>query len=433
MRPRHPYFSLYYKDKGPQASPTATRSPFDLAVSKQLKDSKLIRLHALERERVLLLDFEGGLRLVLFLVPSTPEALLVRTPARDLKSWPVITRSRTIRDNPEAASQFAVPDGSRAPAEPAIRSELVRPDSMLKQLDEWLDQEAYAARIQILERSLREKTKTAQDRIRQSDVALAEAQREADWQRYGDLLKGAIGTSPEGSVREREVTDFETGEPVRIPCDPKLGLRDQIEKFYQHARRKQRRMSEAKNRSAMFGEALSKWSLIDEDLRKLDPLKPDWSRLEKLERAMGQEVQQIQKNPELAKRKSGGWMGKAFDSRDGLPIWVGRSRDENLELTFKHTRGNDIWMHVRGRPGSHVVIPVQSGKSVPLETLLDAANLVIYYSGGESWGKTEVDYTFKKYVKRIKDSTEASYTNNKTLLVEPDRARLKRLLGSEEK
>ncbi len=90
-------------------------------------------------------------------------------------------------------------------------------------------------------------------------------------------------------------------------------------------------------------------------------------------------------------------------------------------------------MHVRGRPGSHVVIPVQSGKSVPLETLLDAANLVIYYSGGESWGKTEVDYTFKKYVKRIKDSTEASYTNNKTLLVEPDRVRLKRLLGSEEK
>ena len=64
---------------------------------------------------------------------------------------------------------------------------------MLKQLDEWLDQEAYAARIQILEKSLREKTKTAQDRIRQSDVALGEAQREADWQRYGDLLKGAIG------------------------------------------------------------------------------------------------------------------------------------------------------------------------------------------------------------------------------------------------
>jgi hypothetical protein len=32
-------------------------------------------------------------------------------------------------------------------------------------------------------------------------------------------------------------------------------------------------------------------------------------------------------------------------------------------------------------------------------------------------------------VKRIKDSTEASYTHNKTLIVEPEQTRLKRLLS----
>jgi predicted ribosome quality control (RQC) complex YloA/Tae2 family protein len=77
------------------------------------------------------------------------------------------------------------------------------------------------------------------------------------------------------------------------------------------------------------------------------------------------------------------------------------------------------------------VIPVPTGKSVPLETLLDAAVLTVYFSGGEKWGKTEVDYTFKKYVKRIKDSSEASYTNNKTLLIKPDAERRKRLLATE--
>ena len=130
-----------------------------------------------------------------------------------------------------------------------------------------------------------------------------------------------------------------------------------------------------------------------------------------------------------SEKKGGGWLGKSFVSRDGYAILVGKSRDENLELTFKHARGNDMWMHLRGKPGAHVLIPVQQGKSVPLETLLDAAALTVFYSGGEKWGKTEVDYTYKKYVKRIKDSTEASYTNNKTLLVEPDPVRLKRLLG----
>jgi predicted ribosome quality control (RQC) complex YloA/Tae2 family protein len=126
-----------------------------------------------------------------------------------------------------------------------------------------------------------------------------------------------------------------------------------------------------------------------------------------------------------------GWPGKSFLSKDGLIIWVGRSKDENLELTFKHSRGNDLWMHIRGKPGAHVLIPLASGKSAPLETLLDAATLAVYYSGGEKWGKTEVDYTFKKYVKRIKNSTEASYIHNKTLMIEVDPARLKRLLAKE--
>jgi hypothetical protein len=60
--------------------------------------------------------------------------------------------------------------------------------------------------------------------------------------------------------------------------------------------------------------------------------------------------------------------------------------------------------------------------------LSPAAELTLFYSGGQGWGKTEIDYTFKKYVKRIRDSTEASYTQNKTLVIQSEDARLKRLL-----
>jgi predicted ribosome quality control (RQC) complex YloA/Tae2 family protein len=85
-------------------------------------------------------------------------------------------------------------------------------------------------------------------------------------------------------------------------------------------------------------------------------------------------------------------------------------------------------MHVKGKPGAHVVVPIPAAKSASLETLLDAAQLTLFYSGGQNWGKTEIDYTFKKHVKRIRDSTEASYTQNRTLLVQNDAERLKRLL-----
>ena len=154
----------------------------------------------------------------------------------------------------------------------------------------------------------------------------------------------------------------------------------------------------------------------------------DWKMLEDAEAAAGIT---LSTGPAPSHKKQDGprlWSGRTFRSRDGQVILVGKARDENLELTFKVARGNDVWMHIRGKPGAHVVIPVHSGKSTPLETLLDAAVLAVFYSGGENWGKTEVDYTFKKHVKRIRDSTEASYTQNKTLSVEPESERLKRLL-----
>lgn len=84
-------------------------------------------------------------------------------------------------------------------------------------------------------------------------------------------------------------------------------------------------------------------------------------------------------------------------------------------------------MHARGKPSAHVIIQLAKGKSASLETLIDAATLLIYFSKGTSWGKTEVDYTLKKYVKKIKNSDQVSYTQNKTLLLEFDPARLDKI------
>jgi predicted ribosome quality control (RQC) complex YloA/Tae2 family protein len=202
-----------------------------------------------------------------------------------------------------------------------------------------------------------------------------------------------------------------------------------VEKFYQNAKRKNRRIAEAQLRKDRFNQTIEELKVHLTQTLSAE----DWKALENLERASGRGSSILMERSKIASRgskkaASTSWLGKAFTSRDGLPIWVGRDRHENLELTFKCSRGNDVWMHVRGKPGAHVLIPLPSGKSAPLETLIDGAHLAIHYSGGSHWGKTEVDYTFKKYVKRIKDSTEASYTHNKTLLITPDPDRIKRLL-----
>jgi predicted ribosome quality control (RQC) complex YloA/Tae2 family protein len=441
IRPRQPYLA-FCQGKGPKASTKATQSPFSLNLSKQLKGARILSVEALPRERILVLwlTAEGAnahvekLGLVFCLIPAVPEALLVRVEAKNPGSWKILSRSRTL--SPEqaraASPDFNPPTGAQAPADPPLRAELFAggPEAFHQVLERELAKEAFALRVHAAERELKDLIKQARERIRLSEKALGDAGREADWQRYGELLKAVLHDLPEPNSRgERIVVDFATEKEVAIPSDPKLGPREQVEKFFQLARRKARRAEEARLRIESFGENLRKW----EKALAQPPLEGDWKGLERFEGLANIRPQnRAQAARTGGKGKVSSWLGKTFVSKEGLLILAGRSKDENLELTFKHARGNDVWLHVRGRPGAHVLVPLTGGKSAPLETLLDAATLAIYYSGGEKWGKTEVDYTYKKYVKRIKDSTEASYTHNKTLIVEPDPVRIKRLLGTAE-
>jgi predicted ribosome quality control (RQC) complex YloA/Tae2 family protein len=264
--------------------------------------------------------------------------------------------------------------------------------------------------------------------LSQSETALKLAHQEGDWQRSGDLLKAVLGQAPERTEKGVKVFDYGSEDWVEILVDPRLTLQQQTEKFFQNAKRKARRIEEAQNRIQNGKEAIQK---IEKNLA-LILTSGDWAALRHLEVLAGLEKGRETPGDRSAKKGIGGGQGigvaggKTFMTPQGWLIRVGRNRDENREL-FQIARGNDVWMHIRGRPGAHVVIQVPAGKSVPLETLLDGALLAIHYSGGNHWGKTEVDYTFRKFVKRIKDSTEVSYTQNKTLWVTPDPKRLQKL------
>ena len=114
---------------------------------------------------------------------------------------------------------------------------------------------------------------------------------------------------------------------------------------------------------------------------------------------------------------------------DGWYILVGRDANENDELLRHHVRGDDLWLHVRDFPGGYVFVKARKGKTVPLEILLDAANLAVYYSKARNAGKTDLYYTHVKYLRRAKNGPKGLVlpTQEKNLCIEPDKARLARL------
>jgi predicted ribosome quality control (RQC) complex YloA/Tae2 family protein len=117
---------------------------------------------------------------------------------------------------------------------------------------------------------------------------------------------------------------------------------------------------------------------------------------------------------------------RRFTSSDGLEIYVGRNARENDELTFGLAKSDDLWLHARGAPGSHVVVRLEKGNEPPPETIRDAAMLALLYSDLKKSGKGEVTYTRRKWVKKAKGQAPGAVlvTQEKSLHVSLEKKRL---------
>jgi predicted ribosome quality control (RQC) complex YloA/Tae2 family protein len=154
--------------------------------------------------------------------------------------------------------------------------------------------------------------------------------------------------------------------------------------------------------------------------------------LEKLGKEFEKEGLPVPERPSGVEEKEEADEAKPYlevESSDGFKILCGRNQEENRRVTFRESKGNDLWVHVKGLPGAHVVIKEQRNKSVPLSTLLEAAQLCLYHSKIRRGKRAEVDYTQRKHVRAIKGTlAEVTYTGNKTLYVEADPEAIKKLM-----
>ena len=115
-------------------------------------------------------------------------------------------------------------------------------------------------------------------------------------------------------------------------------------------------------------------------------------------------------------------------------IIVGRSAAENDELLRRRVRGNDWWFHARDWPGAYVFVKAQAGKTLPLETMIDAGNLAIHFSKGKLSGRGDVYYTQVKYLRRAKGAKKGTVlpTQEKNIHIKLEPERIERLKTSSE-
>ena len=123
---------------------------------------------------------------------------------------------------------------------------------------------------------------------------------------------------------------------------------------------------------------------------------------------------------------------KRYKTQDGLEIWVGRSDEGNDHLTTRLARGNDLFFHLEGYPGSHVVLRTEGRSDPPPKSLLDACELAVHFSKLKNAGSTDVHVAPIKNVKKPKGAKPGLVyvRSGKTIHLRRNPRRLQNILAS---
>ena len=212
--------------------------------------------------------------------------------------------------------------------------------------------------------------------------------RKADeMQLFGDLLSNHFQSMKKG-MDSVQTYNYLTGDDIYVPLKTDLTPFENRDRYY----RKARKYRKGRDRSE------KELVLLQKELEKINQIKLKIQNAEDISQLP--ELTLIQ-NKSNQKKNQPSSPGLRFQS-NSFEILVGRNSRENDILLRQYSRGNDMWLHVRQFPGGFVIIKHKKGKSIPLETLLDAANLALLYSSAKKKINGDVHYTEIKNLRRIK-------------------------------
>ncbi|PLR97342.1 Rqc2 family fibronectin-binding protein [Bacillus sp. T33-2] len=277
-----------------------------------------------------------------------------------------------------------------------------------------------------LERFISNEKEKNEKKIKKLQSTLKEAKNAEQFQLYGELLTANLYAAQKG-MKEIEVLNYydEDEGTITIPLDPMKSPSENAQKYftkYQKAKNAltivQEQIENAQEESAYF-EALA------QQVEAASPKDIEEIREELIE---GGYIRQRQKRQNKKAANSKPALDR-FVSSDGTEIYVGKNNKQNDYLTNKFAARDEIWLHTKDIPGSHVVI---RSKEPQEQTILEAAQLAAYFSKARNSSSVPVDFTKVRNVKKPSGAKPGFviYEQQQTVYVTPDEEKILQLKQS---
>ncbi len=243
-------------------------------------------------------------------------------------------------------------------------------------------------------RKLQDQLKKTESYLNKASNKLEELKHSPPPSQLADVVMANLHEFKESKV-EVELLDFYTGKTIIIQLKPQQKPQDFAAQLYR----------KSKNRKL-------EWEQLEKTIQNKNDLKNELvSQINKLEEVHEFRDLKTFKKEEVKEKSilkaTSSLPFKSFEV-DGFLVWVGKSAKDNDEMLRGYVHKDDLWLHARLVPGSHVVIKMKGFKNIPPMVLERAAELAAFYSKYKSESLAPVIYTEAKFVRKVKGSPDGS-------------------------
>jgi predicted ribosome quality control (RQC) complex YloA/Tae2 family protein len=256
-----------------------------------------------------------------------------------------------------------------------------------------------------LVKGLQEKIQGCQTYITKGVEKIKELENDKRYQQWADLIMAHLHQIQEGMEKIQVMDFYHDNLPLEIRLKPSLSGQKNAEVYYRKSKNLHIEITKLKE-------------AIEKKQKELDKFSDELKRAENASQL--KEVRQLTPLSPKAHTPDKILPYHEFEFKQ-FRIWVGRNANQNDILTFKHGHKEDLWLHAKDVPGSHVLIKFQANKPFPKDVIERAAELAAYNSKRKTDSLCPVVVTPRKFVRKRKgDPAGAVVVEKETvILVEP--------------
>jgi predicted ribosome quality control (RQC) complex YloA/Tae2 family protein len=267
-----------------------------------------------------------------------------------------------------------------------------------------------------LERFISNEIEKNEKKILKLENTLKESERSEQYQLFGELLTANLHQAKKG-MKDIEVSNYyeEDGRTITIPLDPQKTPSANAQKYFTRYQKAKSAIGVVQEQITLARAEAAYFDALLQQLHSASPKDIEEIREELQEEGyIRQKQRKGMKKPANAKPQL-----ENYFSTEGDEIFVGKNNKQNDYLTNKFARRDEIWLHTKDIPGSHVVIRNENPSE---QSIKEAGILAAYFSKAKSSSSVPVDFTKVRHVKKPNGAKPGFviYDNQQTIFITPD-------------